>query len=95
MPNRFIPINAGTSQEQVLAMVNKNFAELDNENVTKVYRGANGNVAIIEGKLPYSGGFGTLQYDQDGNSRIIIGIDPDGEVNIHVSKPGYDIVDLF
>lgn len=76
-------------------MINKNFAELDNENVTKVFRGQNGNIAIIEGKLPYTKGFGTLQYDTAGNSRIIIGIDPDGEVNIHVSKPGYDIVSLF
>lgn len=95
MSNRFIPITGGTSPDQQLAMINKNFAELDSENVTKVYRGANGQVAIIEGKLPYAGGFGTLQYDSEGNSRIIIGIDPDGEVNIHVSKAGYNIVDLF
>lgn len=95
MPSRFLPITSGTSREQTLSIINKNFAELDNENITKVYRGANGRVAIIEGKLPYSGGFGTLQYDQSGTARIIIGIDPDGEVNIHVSKEGYDIVSLF
>ena len=95
MPNRFIPFTGGTSQEQLLAMLNKNFSELDGENVTKVYRGPAGNIAIIEGKLPYTGGFGTLQYDQSNNSRIIIGIDPDGDVNIHVSKAGYNILDLF
>lgn len=95
MGDRFIPISNSTSESQKWAMVNKNFSELDNENVTKVYRGSNGNIAIIQGKLPYSGGFGTLQYDTSGNSRILIGIDPDGEVNIHVSKAGYNILDLF
>lgn len=95
MPNRFTPITGNTSQAQILAMINKNFAELDNENVTKVYRGKDGNIAIIEGKLPYPGGFGTMQYDSDSNSRIILGIDPDGNVGLHISKDGYDMVDLF
>jgi hypothetical protein len=95
MSDRFIPITAGTSQEQMLAMINKNFAELDNESTTKVFRGQNGHIAVIEGKLPYNGGFGSIYYDTDGNSRIIIGVDPDGAVNIHVSKTGHDLVSLF
>lgn len=95
MSQRFIPITSGTSHEQMLAMINKNFAELDNENVTKVYRGANGNIAIIEGKLPYQGGFGSLYYDQNGKARILIGIDPDGDINLVVSKPDVDVLSLF
>jgi hypothetical protein len=95
MADRFIPLRDGTDMSQILATLNKNFSELDNEATTKVYRGPNGNIAIIEGKLPYTGGFGQLQYDTSGHSRIIIGIDPDGEVNIHVSKAGYNILDLF
>lgn len=70
----------------------------------------NGNVAIVrsnsdwsgstaniikEGKLPYSGGYGSLHYDST-DARILIGIDPDGDMNIHISKPGEDVVtDVF
>ena len=95
MPDRFIPLSAGTDINQVLAILNKNFGELDNESITKVFRGPNGKTAIIEGKLPYDGGYGALYYDKDGIARILIGIDPDGGIGLYVSKPGEDVVQAF
>jgi len=37
MPNRFTPIAPGTDPAQQLAIINKNFAELDNETVKMLY----------------------------------------------------------
>jgi hypothetical protein len=42
MPSRFIPIQPGTDASQQVAIINKNFGELDNESVTKLYNGADG-----------------------------------------------------
>ena len=95
MPDRFIPLTPGSDMNQVLAILNKNFGELDSEGTTKAYRGANGKIAVIEGKLPYSGGFGSLYYDQNNNSRILIGIAPDGEIDIAASKPGFNITEQY
>lgn len=37
-----------------------------------------------------------LYQDTSGTNRILIGIDPDGEMNIHISKEGEDVVsDVF
>lgn len=52
MPSRFIPIQAGTEQTQQLAIINKNFAEIDNEGTTKIFSDANGIPTIIMGVLP-------------------------------------------
>lgn len=95
MPNRFLPITAGTSDAQTLALINKNFAELDNESVTKVYRGQNGHNAIVEGKLPYENGFGSLFYDENGVPRMVIGLLPDGTMGMVVSKENVDVLSLF
>jgi hypothetical protein len=78
-----------------LAIINKNFGELDGEIVTKVFLGSNNRIAIIEGKLPYEGGYGALYYDSSGTKRIIIGIAPDGEIDIGVSIEGKDITTLY
>lgn len=94
MSNRFIPVNPGTDFAQAMAVINNNFAQLDNENVTKTFRQASGN-AIIEGKLPYDGGYGALYYDSSGTPRILIGITPDGDVDIVKSKPGVSVLDVF
>lgn len=69
MPNRFIPIPGGTGSAQILAMVNKNFAELDNENVAKTFNGTNGEPAVIVGRLP-DGRYGI--YFSDGTVTTII-----------------------
>lgn len=49
MPSRFIPIPYGTDPAQQLAMINKNFGELDNENVTKIFYDINGTPSIAIG----------------------------------------------
>lgn len=94
MPNRFVPIGPGSDLDTVLKAVNGNFAQLDNETVTKVYKQAGGN-AIVEGKLPYDGGYGALYYDSNNIPRIIIGILPDGTMGIVVSKDGINVIDWF
>lgn len=95
MPNRFLPVRAGTDLNQLLAILNKNFGELDGETITKVYLGANNQLSIIEGKLPYEGGYGSLYYDTSGTPRILVGVAPDGEIDIGVSDEGEDITTLY
>lgn len=95
MPHRFLPLIYPTEMNQLLAILNKNFGELDGEAVTKVFRGPNGQVSIIEGKLPYEGGYGLLIYDEDGNSRVLAGIAPDGTIGLFVSKTGEDLLSAF
>lgn len=59
------------------------------------YTGDKNNLSI-EGFLGYSGGYGTLKHDSTGKARILIGIDPDGQMNIHISKSGEDVItDVF
>lgn len=91
MPNRFIPVNPGTPMEHAIAAINNNFAQLDSEGVTKTFKGPNGNT-IVEGRLPYTGGYGSLYYDSNGLARIIIGILPDGTTGIVQSKDGIDVI---
>lgn len=49
MPNRFVAIQPGTSPEQQLAMINKNFGELDAESATKLFYDVNGTPSISIG----------------------------------------------
>lgn len=91
----FRPISSQNSYSQNWNEVNNMVRQLNKEQTTKVFKQAGGN-AIINGKLPYDGGYGSLYYDDTNIARIIIGIDPDGDMNIHVSKPGEDVVtDVF
>jgi hypothetical protein len=60
MPNRFIPIPYGTDPSQQLAMINKNFGELDSEATTKIFYDSNGIPSIAIG------------VQRDGTSRIRI-----------------------
>jgi hypothetical protein len=94
MPYRFVPVNPGTDFDGAMAVMNNNFAQLDQETVTKTFKQANGN-AIIEGKLPYEGGYGNLYYDSTPLPRLLIGITPDGDVDIVKSKPGVSVLDVF
>lgn len=47
MPNRFTPIQPGTDPNQQLAIINKNFGELDNESVKKLYDDTTGTHRIL------------------------------------------------
>lgn len=94
MPNVLPPIGQDSSFEEAIAVINANFAQLDSEVVTKSYRQAGGN-AIIQGKLPYDGGYGSMYYDTDGTPRMIQGILPDGTMGLIISKEGVDVTTLF
>jgi hypothetical protein len=58
VPNRFTPIQAGTDQSQQLAMINKNFSELDAESTKKLFYDSTGTPSIFIG------------IQQDGSSAI-------------------------
>jgi hypothetical protein len=80
----------GTSFNQLNDMVR----QLNNEQTVKVFKRA-GNNAIVTGKLPYDGGYGTLYYDSNGVPSIVIGIMPDGTTDLVIAKPGIDVTTLF
>lgn len=90
----FRPISTQNSYTQNWGEVNNMIRQLNKEQTTKVFKQAGGN-AIISGKLPYDGGYGSLYYDSSNIPRIIIGIQPDGTMGITVSKDGENVIDLF
>lgn len=88
------PLNTSNDLGTNYNQVNNMIRQLNNEQVTKIFKQANGN-AIVQGKLPYDGGYGTLYYDSNGVPSIIIGIMPDGTLDLVISKPGVDVLTLF
>lgn len=94
MPFRFLPITRGSSFEESLPVINGNFAQLDSESVTKTFNQPGGN-SIVQGKLPYEGGYGSIYYDTDGTPRMILGILPDGTMGFVISKEGVDVLTVF
>ena len=90
----FRPVSSSNSNASNWSNINDVMRRLNKEQTTKVFKQANG-VAIITGKLPYEGGYGSLYYDTDGVARILIGIDPDGGIGLYVSKPGEDVIEAF
>jgi hypothetical protein len=90
MPGRFVPIPPGTDAAQQIAMLNKNFAELDHENVAKLFYDANGIPSISIGVQP------------DQSSRIRIakpGVDvtaaTDDELAFNSAQNVFKIVDVM
>lgn len=81
--------------ESLVRQLNEWARQISNEDITLVKRGDDGKIRLIQGKLPYENGYGSLYYDTTETPRIIIGIDPDGETHIHVSDPGVDVTTLF
>lgn len=88
------PLTTQNSQGQNYGQVNDMIRQLNKEQTTKAFKQPGGN-AVILGRLPYQGGYGILGYDTDAMARILIGIAPDGEIDIAASKPGYDITTLY
>lgn len=88
------PVSPQNSNTQNLGQINNMMRQLNNEQVTKTFKQPNGN-AIINGKLPYEGGYGSLYYDSNGIPRIVIGILPDGTTGFVVSKEGESVLDAF
>jgi len=90
MPNRFLPISQSSDLEDVKRVVNANFAQIDNESITKTFKQAGGN-AIVQGQLP-DGSYGSIYYDSDNIARVLIGI-YDGRPGIWISKDGLDVLE--
>ena len=88
------PVIPSNSYGQNLGQINDMVRQLNKEQTTKVFRQAGGN-AIITGKLPYDGGYGTMYYDSDGIPTIVIGILPDGTTGMVVAKEGVDVTTVF
>lgn len=88
----FQPLQPSTPDGQNLNQINQMIAQVNQEQTVKTFKQANGN-AIVQGKLPYDGGYGSLYYGSDGTPRIVIGILPDGTVGLAVSKEGFSVLD--
>lgn len=89
------PISTANSTGANYNQVNNMVRQLNKEQTTKVFKGPSGSNAVITGKLPYEGGYGTLYYDADGVPTIVIGILPDGTTGMVVAKSGVDVLSLF
>lgn len=85
-----IPLNTGNSTGQNYAQVNDLMRQFNNEKTAKTFRRSQGDNAIITGRLPDDLGYGTLLYDSDGNARIAMYIDEDGNPVFKVSEEGQD-----
>lgn len=89
----FQPVQSSSSDAANLNQINRMIAQLQKEAQTKVFYGPGARPAIINGKQ-LNGKYGDVYY-QNGEARIVIGEDPDGNMNIHISKAGNDVLDLF
>lgn len=90
MSNRFTAINPGSDLTQVIAIMNKNFAELDAEANAKVYYGQNNQVALNAGLLPNGLGSGFLLRDTSGTPAIAMYVNSNGNPVLKVAKSGQD-----
>lgn len=90
MSNRFLPLRSGTDMDQLLAILNKNFGELDGETITKVFSVSATSPGFIQGQLPNNLGYGFLMYTPDNKVAIACYIDSSGQPILKVAKEGYD-----
>jgi hypothetical protein len=90
----FRPLNTQNSYGQNWGQVNDMVRQLNKEQTVKTFKQPGGN-AIIQGKLPYNGGYGTLYYDTDNIPGIVIGILPSGNMGLVIAKPSKDVLDVF
>ena len=88
------PLSTQNSTSTNYGQINDMIRRLDKEQTIKAFKQSGGN-AIVEGKLPYDGGYGTLYYDTNNIPRIIVGVAPDGTIGIFVSKDGESVIDAF
>ena len=88
----FRPVSSQNSNRQNLGQINDMVRQINNEQTTKVFKQP-GGVSIIQGKLPYEGGRGSLYYDSNNIPSILIGITPDGDMAIVVAKPGENVIE--
>lgn len=86
----FRPTISQNSDMSNWSQVNDMVRQLNNEQITKVFK-QNGGNSVITGKLPYANSYGTLIYDDTNKARILIGTF-NGNVGIWVSKKGIDVI---
>lgn len=89
-----LPLNTSNSLGANYNQLNDAIRQLNNEQTVKTFKQAKGNAMVI-GKLPYDGGYGSMYYDVNGIPSIIIGILPDGTTGIVVAKAGVSVLDAF
>lgn len=77
MPYRFAPIGGNTPFNDALPAINANFAQLDQEAVTKTFKNGAGNTGLVIGRLPNDQGTGILLNDTDGNAAIKMAVGSD------------------
>lgn len=90
MANVFQPVGKGTSDSGRWAQANKNFAQLDREAVTKVFKNILGNEGTVIGQLPNDLGTGFIMNSLDGVPLIYAAVDNDGQPILKVAKTGHD-----
>lgn len=88
------PLNTANSQSSNYNEINNMIRQINNEATTKVFKQAAGN-AIVTGKLPYEGGYGTLWYNSDGVPTGVAGVLPDGTTGMVWAKEGENVLELF
>lgn len=92
----FRPVSSDNSYQTNWGQVNDMIRSLNHEQTVKTFKQPGGANAVINGKLPFEGGYGSLYYDTSGVARILIGINPDGGIGLYVSKEGEDVIaDVF
>lgn len=87
----FRPITSSNATSQNYGQINDMVRQLNNEQVTKIFKQPGGN-SVITGKLPAGDSYGTLVYDTDNVARILIG-NYNGSVGIWITKEGIDVLD--
>lgn len=89
MANRFVPVGADSSLEDLIRVSNANFSQLDGESVVKTFSGPNGRPALTQGRLLH-GFYGTAYTDQSGKVVKLIGFDKNGKFIELTVKDGAD-----
>lgn len=84
----FQPLQDTSSGSMNLAQINKMLAQLNHEQQIKVFKGAGGYNAIIEGRLPNDLGYGFQFNDSSETPRIVIYVNTDGEPVLKTSPTG-------
>lgn len=87
MPYRFSPLGGNASFSEAIPAINANFAQLDQEAVTKTFKNAAGKNGLIVGSLPSNQGIGIILNDNDGNPAIIINVGSDGIPKLQTLSP--------
>ena len=89
----FTPVQPSSPLNNNLNQINKMVAQLNKEQTTKIFKGANNTNAVTFGKIG-DNEYGVLVNDGTHN-RVILGKFPDGTYGLAISKEGYDVLDIM